>query len=289
MLQAFVCVLLAHGKDVPEIMHYHQLRCAILTTQCCMLSPLPSVRGQIVRPGVAIRGVERSVIGVRPVVLTQGVPASVLQLVCWHAVCPRREPTRVHCAGKPPLFVSFAGGGLYFFWQLGAVKFLREHYDITNVPMAGASSGSLIACLAACGVDPEVTLEAAHALSLKADIWNRKLGVIGIWGKLIRGWLDDLLPDDAHLMVSGRLHVIIAKAPTLNLFEARLCTLPLPLSATSPSGQWAGLSPMQAVLRPRCLTPFVRVQHPVAVQMHRSCRPFYALVACVQYPVAGQI
>lgn len=120
---------------------------------------------------------------------------------------------------RPPLFVSFSGGGIYFFWQLGAVKYLREHYQITRVPMAGASSGSIVACLSACGVCPLKTVEAAYALSLEYDIWNRKLGLIGIWGGLIRKWLDSLLPDNAHEIVSGRLHVVIAKAPTLELFE----------------------------------------------------------------------
>lgn len=29
------------------------------------------------------------------------------------------------CVAEHDLFVSFAGGGIYFFWQLGAVKFLQ--------------------------------------------------------------------------------------------------------------------------------------------------------------------
>ena len=117
--------------------------------------------------------------------------------------------------------MSFSGGGIYFFWQLGAVKYLREHYDLTKVPMAGASSGSLVACLSACGVCPDRTFETAYQLSLDYDIWNRKLGLVGIWGSLIREWLDKLLPDNAHELATGRLHVIIAKAPTLQLFEVR--------------------------------------------------------------------
>lgn len=36
---------------------------------------------------------------------------------------------------------------------------------------------------------------------------------------MIRDWLDKLLPENAHELVSQRLHVIIAKAPTLDLFE----------------------------------------------------------------------
>lgn len=106
--------------------------------------------------------------------------------------------------------------------QLGAVKYLTSRYDLTRVPMAGASSGSLVACLSACGVDPQRIVDEAYQLSIDNDIWNRRLGVIGIWGGLIRAWLDALLPEDAHELCSGRVHVIIAKAPTLGLFEVRL-------------------------------------------------------------------
>ena len=105
--------------------------------------------------------------------------------------------------------------------QLGAVKYLASRYDLTKVPMAGASSGSLVACLSACGVDPQRIVDEAYQLSIDNDIWNRKFGLIGIWGGLIRSWLDTLLPDNAHELVSDRVHVIIAKAPTLGLFEVR--------------------------------------------------------------------
>lgn len=36
-----------------------------------------------------------------------------------------------------------------------------------QVPMAGASSGSLVACLSACGIDPDVIVEEAYQLSLQ--------------------------------------------------------------------------------------------------------------------------
>lgn len=36
-----------------------------------------------------------------------------------------------------------------------------------------------------------------HRLAVKADLWNKRLGLLGIWGGLIRQWLDEILPDDA--------------------------------------------------------------------------------------------
>jgi len=168
--------------------------------------------------------------------------------------------------------VSFAGGGIYFFWQLGAARFLREQYDVSRLPMAGASSGSLVACLTACGVCPVRTLESAYQLSLDHDVWGRKLGLLGIWGGLIRTWLDELLPPNAHELASGRLHVIIARAPGLELFEVckvwgskscgcepHLSTSPYPATpTTSPP-----LGPQPFTLDPspqlcRCLTSTAR-------------------------------
>ena len=78
-----------------------------------------------------------------------------------------------------------------------------------------------MAALSACNVDPQRQVDGAYQLAIDNDIWNRKLGLLGIWGGLIRSWLDDLLPADAHEVCSGRLHVVIAKFPTLSLFEVR--------------------------------------------------------------------
>lgn len=39
--------------------------------------------------------------------------------------------------------------------QLGVVKFLQEHFDLSKVQLRGASAGGLVATLCACNVDPE--------------------------------------------------------------------------------------------------------------------------------------
>ena len=46
--------------------------------------------------------------------------------------------------------------------NVGAVKYLRQRHDLTKWQMRGASAGALVACLAACNVDPEKAYEAAH-------------------------------------------------------------------------------------------------------------------------------
>ena len=35
-------------------------------------------------------------------------------------------------------------------------------------------------------------------MATEAKIWDRRLGLLGIWGALIRRWLDEILPPSAH-------------------------------------------------------------------------------------------
>lgn len=84
--------------------------------------------------------------------------------------------------------------------QLGVLKYLQSHFDLSRVHFRGASAGGLIATLACCGVDLDEAVEKAYNLSMENGVFERPLGVVGIWGGLIRSWLDDLLPNDAHNM-----------------------------------------------------------------------------------------
>ncbi|GIL77331.1 hypothetical protein Vretimale_3026 [Volvox reticuliferus] len=111
--------------------------------------------------------------------------------------------------------LSWAGAGIFFFWQLGAMKYLAERYDLTRVPMAGASGGALAAVLAACGVPAELVLQRAYELSVKHGIWEKPLGLLGIWGSLIEQWLDDLLPPDAAERCRGKITIIVTTLPNM--------------------------------------------------------------------------
>lgn len=77
------------------------------------------------------------------------------------------------------------------------MKFLAEHYDVTRIPMAGASGGALAAVLAACGVSADAAFQRAYDMSVEHNIWERPVGLVGVWGQHIEQWLNDLLPDDA--------------------------------------------------------------------------------------------
>lgn len=116
----------------------------------------------------------------------------------------------------PAPLLSGAGGGIFFFHQLGALEYMQEQYDMANEAVAyvGASAGSLLVILAACEVSAETTLLAADRLAKRHGVFERPLGVAGIWGVIIRAWLDELLPPDALERCQNRVHLIVTRVPS---------------------------------------------------------------------------
>ena len=49
------------------------------------------------------------------------------------------------------------------------------------------------------------SVERAYELTVAHDLYRRPGGLAGVWGPLIRTWLQDMLPDDAADMCSGRV------------------------------------------------------------------------------------
>ena len=99
----------------------------------------------------------------------------------------------------------------------GVIKYLQEHYDLSKVDMVGASAGALMVTLAMCNVDPHKAVQRAYDLAKEKGIWERPFGLAGIWGNLVREWLDDLLPDDAVNLCQGRLKLVITKIPSFDI------------------------------------------------------------------------
>ena len=87
----------------------------------------------------------------------------------------------------------------------GSVNYLRSTgYDLSQLPMVGASAGALCATLAASGVDMKVATGLALEKATEARVWDRPLGLQSIWGPTTRSWLEELLPADCHQRCSGR-------------------------------------------------------------------------------------
>lgn len=98
----------------------------------------------------------------------------------------------------------FGGGGIYFYWQIGVVSFLRKQkYNLeSTLSFAGASSGALAATLAATNVDASEATALALDLAERAGVWKRG-SLQGVWGDLIHEWLDQLIPSNALEYVSN--------------------------------------------------------------------------------------
>ncbi|KAG7671269.1 putative Omega-hydroxyceramide transacylase [Nannochloris sp. 'desiccata'] len=118
---------------------------------------------------------------------------------------------------QQPVF-NIGGGGVLFWWMAGAIKelchkgpnSLTEHYSLR-----GASAGALAAVLGACQIDTEDALDLAHKLALENGVFERPLGLVGVWGGMLRTWLHHLLPEDAAERCSGKVQVVVTAVPRL--------------------------------------------------------------------------
>lgn len=118
-------------------------------------------------------------------------------------------------AGEAKPLLAFPGGGMFFYWQIGAIEVLSRHYDLSRMEFSGASAGALAATLAACEVDGRQAAQAAFQLSLDNRLWDRPTGLGGIWSSLVREWLHALLPSDAVERCSNRLHIHVLHLPSI--------------------------------------------------------------------------
>jgi len=125
-----------------------------------------------------------------------------------------RPPADAAPITKPKLHLSWAGSGIFFWWQLGAMQHLMERYDMTQVQLTGVSGGGLVSVLGACQADPVLVMESAYELAVQNNVYERPLGLMGVWGKMIESWLDQLLPDDAAELCSGRVGLIVTRLPS---------------------------------------------------------------------------
>lgn len=80
-------------------------------------------------------------------------------------------------------------GGLFFWWQAGFIAALQEDGVLRgSEALVGASAGSLSAVLTACEVDMADALDLALELSNRYRIWDRPLGLMGLWGTIVEEW-----------------------------------------------------------------------------------------------------
>jgi len=127
-------------------------------------------------------------------------------------------------AEEKPLFpvddrpiLGVAGGGVFFFWEVGVLKYLSERYRLQGMNLIGVSAGALAAVLVACQVDFDRSVRRAYDICVERDIFNRPGGLQGVWGPILRQWLDELLPENAHERCEGRVKIIATRMPRMKL------------------------------------------------------------------------
>ena len=148
-----------------------------------------------------------------------------------------------------PQHIVFLGGGIFFYWQAGVVTFLRENgYDLSQTSATGASAGALTATLTACDVDFYQATDLALQMAKDAGVWDRSGGLQGIWGPMIRTWLDELLPENAVARMQARqTSLLVTPVPQLakhrvssftnrnDLIDCNMASVHLPLFL---DGEW---------------------------------------------------
>ncbi|GMH47204.1 hypothetical protein TrRE_jg2692 [Triparma retinervis] len=128
-----------------------------------------------------------------------------------------------------PPNLAIPGGGIYYYHLAGQLKHLREVYpifDLSSPPSSytlhGASAGALAATLWNYDVSIEDATNEAIRLSDEIDLWNRKLGLYGIWGPIIRSWLDTLLPPPSTFIPPTNLNLLLTPATFPHLTDSSL-------------------------------------------------------------------
>lgn len=103
--------------------------------------------------------------------------------------------------------IRISGGGVYFWWQAGAAKYIQEHFDLTNISVIGSSAGALTATL----LKTKSCFNSAAALALelveRRNMRNNPLGLAGIWASAVEEWLDELIPHDVHPSHLQDIHI----------------------------------------------------------------------------------
>lgn len=111
--------------------------------------------------------------------------------------------------------VRFPGGGIYFWWQAGAATYLMETQKVDNLPLMGASSGSIVASLMALNLSFEDAAKLAIKLGLDNSIWDNKSGLSGIWGAMVKEFLREMIPNQIPSQSLNRVNILVT--PTLLL------------------------------------------------------------------------
>mmetsp|Transcript_6044 Transcript_6044/g.6183 ORF Transcript_6044/g.6183 Transcript_6044/m.6183 type:complete len:275 (-) Transcript_6044:380-1204(-) len=113
--------------------------------------------------------------------------------------------------GNPSKYkhVRFSGGGVYFWWQAGCCKYLQENQIIKfdSLPIIGTSSGALAATLLVTGSNFDHAADFVIEQAYRYKLFEKPTGLAGVWGPIVREWLEEILPKDIPLKSTENLFI----------------------------------------------------------------------------------
>lgn len=102
--------------------------------------------------------------------------------------------------------IHFDGCGAGFPYSIGYAMYLKKHYDLTeNLSFSGVSSGALIATALALDLDLHKPIDLAF--HYQKSLQHRRLGLLGVWKKILHPFYNALLPDQMLYSAIKTLHI----------------------------------------------------------------------------------
>jgi hypothetical protein len=87
---------------------------------------------------------------------------------------------------------------------------MKENCDISSYPViVGASAGSLTATFLLANADFKFASEKALELAENNKVYERKSGLAGIWGNLLKEWLEIVIPNEVTSSDFEKLHISV--------------------------------------------------------------------------------
>jgi len=113
----------------------------------------------------------------------------------------------------PPRAIYFTGGGNFYYWQVGAALYLREHFKLSDdLTVVGASAGAITATLLKLDADFNRAISLALDMAQSTRLYERKTELALVWGPMIREWLHAQIPDFEGEDVCKGLHLTVTPA-----------------------------------------------------------------------------
>jgi hypothetical protein len=119
--------------------------------------------------------------------------------------------------------VRFGGAGIFFWYQAGAAKYLQQHYDLKETAFLGASAGAITAAMMISNASFDRGAEIAIQQTVDGDLYSKKSGLAGVWGPMVRSFLEELI-DDSKLTKDDYERIHIAVTPRLILRGTKILT-----------------------------------------------------------------